>query len=152
MAHVIAYAAELLNNGATVESMNKYGHQLREIRKGCEYVCLCAGDFAKAAAIAADIESNSESTKATEKKQTSRAALLLVRVLFMAAGLASGLAVMFAVAVIVPKITPDGFASILLLRLPAILAAVGLWVIAYTWTVNRAMPDSLRRYIMDGHR
>ena len=83
---------------------------------------------------------------------TSAAALLLVRVLFMAAGFASGLAVLFAVAVVVPEITPAGFVSALLLRLPALLAAVGLWAIAYTWTANRAMPDSLRRYIMYGHR
>ena len=55
MAFIINYAAELMNNGATVTTAQKYGVILREIRKDNEYVCLCASDFAKAAAIAADL-------------------------------------------------------------------------------------------------
>ena len=80
------------------------------------------------------------------------ALLLLVRVLFMVVGLSSGLAVMFGAALVIPEVTPDGFASALLLRLPAMAAAVGLWGIAYSWTVQHAMPDSLRRFIMYGHK
>lgn len=52
MANLIKYAAELLTNGATVESTTKHGFEFREIRKGNEYVCLCLSDFAKAQEIA----------------------------------------------------------------------------------------------------
>ena len=125
-------------------------------QKKAERITEKSEDAKPARNLAATIADSTARTLAAIKPKaaalTSAAALLLVRVLFMAAGLASGLAVIFAVAVVVPEITPDGFASALLLRLPALFAAVGLWAIAYNWAVYRAMPDSLRRYIMDGHR
>lgn len=61
MENVIKYAAELLNAGATVTSFEKFGFMFREIRKGNNYVCLCASDFAKAAAIAAGLPVNNSS-------------------------------------------------------------------------------------------
>lgn len=51
---VIIYAAELLRNGANVETLKKYGHDFRVIRYENEttkqngYVCLCLSDFAAA--------------------------------------------------------------------------------------------------------
>lgn len=68
MAAVINYAAELLNDGATVTSFEKFGYQFREIRTASGYVCLCASDFAKAAAIAAGLEDNN-SEPATMSEQ-----------------------------------------------------------------------------------
>lgn len=178
MQKIIVFAAELLNNGATVESVEKYGYQFREIKKDNFYICLCASDFAEAAAIAAEMENTEEATEPTEKKNTtaarvlrsvratlsalfailknyaaaltSAAALIIARVLFMAAGAASGLAVMFAAALLLPSITPDGFAACLLLRVPALFAAVCLWAIAYNWAINKVMPARVLHYIMNG--
>lgn len=68
MENVIKYAAELLNAGATVTSFEKFGFMFREIRKGNNYVCLCASDFAKAAAIAAGLPVNN-SREETERRE-----------------------------------------------------------------------------------
>jgi hypothetical protein len=80
------------------------------------------------------------------------ALLLLVRVLFMAFGLSSGLAVMFGAALIIPEVTPDGFAACLLLRVPALFAVVGLWAFAWCWSLRHILPARLFNYIQYGNR
>lgn len=46
---VIIYAADLLRNGANVETLKKYGHEFRVIRtNNGGFVCLCLSDFAAA--------------------------------------------------------------------------------------------------------
>lgn len=174
MQKIILFAAELLNNGATVESVEKYGYQFREIKKDNFYICLCASDFAEAAAIAAEMENEERNKQTGSKKEnsaarvlrsvratlaalfailksnTTAAALLIARVLFMAAGAVSGLAVMYAAALLLPSVTPDGLAACLLLRVPALFAAVGLWAIAYNWVINKVIPARVLRYIMHG--
>ena len=68
---------------------------------------------------------------------------LLVRVLFMAVGLCSYLAVMFGAALIIPEVTPDGFAACMLLRIPLLFAVTGLWGFAWCWSVQHILPARL---------
>ena len=71
------------------------------------------------------------------------ALLLLVRVLFMAVGLCSYLAVLFGAALIIPEVTPDGFAACILIRIPALFAVTGLWGFAWCWSVEHILPARL---------
>lgn len=80
------------------------------------------------------------------------ALLLLVRVLFMAVGLATGLAVMFGTALFISTVTPDSFAACLLLRVPLLFAAVGMWGFAWCWSLRHILPARLAYYIEYGNR
>jgi hypothetical protein len=82
----------------------------------------------------------------------SAALLLLVRVLFMAVGLCSYLVVLFGAALIIPEVTPDGFAACILIRIPALFAVTGLWGFAWCWSVEHILPARLLYYIRCGNR
>lgn len=73
MENVIKYAAELLNAGATVTSFEKFGFMFREIRQENNYVCLCASDFAKAAAIAAGMPVNNSDEEKERREEAANA-------------------------------------------------------------------------------
>ena len=88
-----------------------------------------------------------------EARRFGAAALLfLVRVLFVAVGLVSVLAVMFGAALVIPEVTPDGFAACLLLRVPLLLASVCLWAFAWCWSLRHILPARLFDYIQYGNR
>ena len=89
--------------------------------------------------------------KRAARRFRAAALLLLVRVLFMAVGLCSWLAVMFGAALIIPEVTPDGFAACLLLRVPAMFAVTGLWGFAWCWSVQHILPARLLYYIRCGN-
>jgi hypothetical protein len=70
----------------------------------------------------------------------------------MAVGLCSGLAVMFGTALLISTVTPDSFAACLLLRVPLLFAAVGLWGFAWCWSLRHILPARLADYIEYGNR
>ena len=80
------------------------------------------------------------------------ALLFLVRVLYVAVGTSSALAVMLGAALIIPEVTPDGFAACLLLRVPAMFAAVVLWAFVWHWLFEHVLPAGLLYYIRCGNR
>lgn len=71
------------------------------------------------------------------------ALVLVVRVLFFAVGLSSYLAVIFGAALIIPELTPDGFAACILLRVPALFVFTGLWGWGWCWSVKHIFPARL---------
>ena len=78
--------------------------------------------------------------------------LLLARILFMAVSTCSALGVMLGAALVIPEITPDGFAACLLIRVPIMFAVVGLWCFVWSWSLRHILPARLLDYIQYGNR
>lgn len=79
------------------------------------------------------------------------ALLFLSRILFMAVSTCFALGVMLGAALVIPEITPDGFAACLLLRVPVMFAVVGLWCLVWSWLLRHILPARLLNYIQYGN-
>lgn len=77
--------------------------------------------------------------------------LLLVRILFMAVSTCFALGVMLGAALVIPEITPNSVAAILLLRVPIMFAITGLWCLVWSWSLHHIMPTRLLDYIQYGN-
>lgn len=77
--------------------------------------------------------------------------LFLSRILFMAVSTCFALGVMLGAALVIPEITPDGFAACLLLRVPVMFAVVGLWCLVWSWLLRHILPARLLNYIQYGN-
>ena len=77
--------------------------------------------------------------------------LLLARALFVAVGISSGMGVILCAALILPEITPNSAAAILLLRVPIMFAITGLWCLVWGWLLRHILPARLLDYIQYGN-
>lgn len=77
--------------------------------------------------------------------------LFLSRILFMAVSTCFALGVMLGAALVIPEITPDGFAACLLLRVPVMFAVVCLWCFVWWWSLRHILPARLLDYIQYGN-
>ena len=106
----------------------------------------------RAVKVWATVKDHANRMGCTARRFGAASLLFLVRALFVAVGISSGMGVILCAALILPEITPNSVAAILLLRVPIMFAITGVWCLVWSWSLRHILPARLLYYIQYGNR